>query len=103
MTLPLKIRAVNKDGITNVKVLMKHDMETGNRRGADTKIIPAWHITEVKIQHNDKDIFFGEFGPGISKDPFLNIKFKGGAKGDKVTVSWIDNKGKSRSDSTKIR
>jgi sulfur-oxidizing protein SoxZ len=47
-------------------------------------------------------VFQGEFGPAVSKDPFLNFKFKGGAKGDEVTVSWVDNKNDNRTDKAKI-
>jgi sulfur-oxidizing protein SoxZ len=47
-------------------------------------------------------VFHGEFGPAVSKDPFLNFKFKGGAKGDEVTVSWVDNKNDTRTDKAKI-
>jgi sulfur-oxidizing protein SoxZ len=44
-----------------------------------------------------------QFGPAVSKDPFLNFKFKGGAKGDKVTVTWVDNHGDKRTDETSIQ
>ena len=50
-----------------------------------------------QLKANGKDVFKGEFGPAVSKDPFLNFKYKG-AKGDKITVSWVDNKGGKRTD-----
>ncbi len=50
---------------------------------------------------NGKDVFKGEFGAAVAKDPFLNLKYKG-AKGDKVTVSWIDNKGGKRTDEATV-
>jgi sulfur-oxidizing protein SoxZ len=43
-----------------------------------------------------------EFGPSVSKNPYLAFKFKGGAKGDKITVSWKDTKGDSRTDEATI-
>ena len=33
-----------------------------------------------------------------AKDPFLNFKFKGGAKGEEVVITWVDNKGDTRTD-----
>ena len=33
-TNPMKIRATNKDGVTEVKVLVSHEMETGQRKDA---------------------------------------------------------------------
>ena len=99
---PMRIRASEKDGVVDVKVLMKHDMESGQRKDAAGKVIPAWHITLVTALVKDKVVFAGQFGPAVSKDPFLNFKFKGAAKGDKITVNWVDNKGDKRSDEAAI-
>jgi sulfur-oxidizing protein SoxZ len=38
----------------------------------------------------------------VSQNPFLSFKFKGGAKGDKVAVKWVDTKGDSRTDEATI-
>ncbi len=99
---PMKIRAANKDGVTEVKVLMSHEMETGQRKDSTGGVVPAWFITELTAKHNDKVVLAGEFGTAVSKNPYLAFKFKGGAKGDKITVSWKDNKGESRTDEAQI-
>ena len=99
---PMKIRAATKDGVTEVKVLMSHEMETGQRKDAAGAIVPAWFITELSAKHNDKVVLAAEFGPSVSKNPYLAFKFKGGAKGDKVVVSWKDNKGDTRTDEAAI-
>ncbi|UCV29529.1 thiosulfate oxidation carrier complex protein SoxZ [Ferribacterium limneticum] len=99
---PMKIRAANKDGVTEVKVLVSHEMETGQRKDAAGAIVPAWFITELVAKHGDKLVLSSEFGPSVSKNPYLAFKFKGGAKGEKVTVSWKDNKGDTRSDEAVI-
>ena len=101
-TNPMKIRAANKDGVTEVKVLISHEMETGQRKDASGATIPAWFITDLTAKHNDKVVLTSEFGTSISKNPFLAFRFKGGAKGDKVSVSWKDNKGETRSDEAAI-
>jgi sulfur-oxidizing protein SoxZ len=99
---PMKIRAANKDGVTEVKVLVSHEMETGQRKDSAGAIVPAWFITELTAKHGDKVVLNSEFGPSVSKNPYLAFKFKGGAKGDKITVSWKDNKGDSRTDEAAI-
>ena len=101
-TNPMKIRANTKDGVTEVKVLISHEMETGQRKDSAGAIVPAWFITELTAKHNDKVVLTSEFGTSISKNPFLAFKFKGGAKGDKVSVSWKDNKGETRTDEAAI-
>lgn len=102
MADPMRVRATENGGIVDVKILMKHDMETGQRKDAAGKIIPAWHIQTVIAQVNGKTVFDAQFGPAISKDPFLNFKFKGAAKGDKVSVTWVDNRGDKRTDEATI-
>jgi sulfur-oxidizing protein SoxZ len=99
---PMKIRASVKDGVTEVKVLMQHEMETGLRKDADGKLVPAWHITDVKARHNGKTVLQAQFGTAVSKNPYLVFRFKGGAAGDKVSVDWVDNKGDTRTDEAEI-
>ena len=93
-----KIRAKAKNGVTTVKVLISHKMETGLRKNKKTgKLIPAHHVTEVNAEHNGKLVFTANWGPAISKNPYLSFKFKGGVAGENVKISWIDNKGKGES------
>lgn len=99
---PMKIRASVKDGVTEVKVLMQHEMETGLRKDADGNAIPAWFINEVKVQYQDRIVLQAQYGQSISKNPYLMFHFKGGAAGEKVTVSWVDNKGDTRTDTATI-
>ena len=101
-TNPMKIRASTKDGVTEVKVLISHEMETGQRKDAAGAVVPAWFITELTAKHNDKVVLTSEFGTAVSKNPYLAFKFKGGAAGDKITVMWKDNKGETRTYEAKI-
>ncbi len=102
MADPMKIRATASGNSTEVKVLMAHEMETGQRKDAQGKTIPAWFIQTVTATWNGKTVLSAQFGPAIAKNPFLSFKFKGGAKGDKVQVSWVDNHGDKRSDEAVI-
>ena len=99
---PMKIRAASKEGVTEVKVLMSHEMESGQRKDSSGNIVPAWFITELTAKHNDKLVLSAEFGPSVSTNPYLAFKFNGGAKGDKLVVSWVDNKGDTRTDEVQI-
>ena len=99
---PMKIRANVAGDSTEVKVLMSHEMETGQRKDAQGKVIPAWHIQSVVATWNGKTVLSAEWGPAVSKNPFLSFKFKGGAKGDKVQITWTDNRGEKRTDEAVI-
>ena len=102
MADPMKIRAAEKDGMVTVRVLMAHEMETGQRKDSSGAVIPAWHIAEVEARHNDKVVMSAQWGPAVSKNPYLQFGFKGGKKGEKVSVSWKDNRGDSRTDEATI-
>lgn len=98
MAEPMKIRASLKGDVAEVKCLMNHVMETGLRKDAKTgQIVPAHHITNVTCEVAGKQVMDAQWGGGISKNPYLAIRVKGAAKGDKVKVSWTDNKGDSTS------
>jgi sulfur-oxidizing protein SoxZ len=99
---PMKIRASTKDGVTEVKVLMQHEMETGLRKDADGQLVPIWHIKDVKAQHMGKTVLEAQFGSAISKNPYLVFRFKGGAVGEKIMISWTDNKNDTRTDEAVI-
>ena len=101
MSDPMRVRATEAGGVVDVKILMKHDMEAGQRKDAAGKTIPQWFISTVTVQAQGKNVFTGEFGPAVSKDPFLNFKYKR-AKGDKVVVSWVDNRGAKRTDEATV-
>jgi sulfur-oxidizing protein SoxZ len=94
----LKIRTKQQDGLTLVRLLMTHPMETGRRRDEATgEVIPAHFIREVKIEHNGKLVVSGELSTAVSKDPYLSVRFRGGQPGDKIRVSWVDNLGRKDS------
>ena len=103
MAKSIKLRAKAKKGIVTVKALMSHPMETGLRKNKKTgKLIPAHHIQEVTAKVNDKLVLEGLWGGAISKNPYLSFKYPG-AKGDTLTLSWVDNKGQSDSASTTVK
>lgn len=102
MADPMKIRANLVGDSTEVKVLMNHEMETGQRKDSQGKTIPAWFIQTVKVTHADKVVLAAQWGTAVAKNPFLSFKFKGGAKGDKVVITWTDNHNDSRTDEAVI-
>ncbi len=100
----IKIRAKEKNGIVTVKSLLKHPMETGNRKDKKTgNKIPAHYITEVICAINGKTVMTAYLGPGVSKDPYMSFDVKGAKKGDTVKLSWTDNKGESASGEATVK
>jgi sulfur-oxidizing protein SoxZ len=102
MGLPMKIRATSKDGVTEVKVLMNHVMETGLRKDPSGQIVPALFINEVTAKLNDKVVMQAQWGTAVARNPYLAFKVKGGKSGDKVSISWKDSSGDARTDEATI-
>jgi len=100
----IKIKAKLKGGKSEVKALIKHEMETGLRKDKKTgEKIPAHFIKEVTCEHNGNVVFTANWGVAVSKNPYLSFKFTGGAVGDSIKISWVDNKGDTDSRSAKIK
>ncbi|MDQ1362499.1 MAG: sulfur-oxidizing protein SoxZ [Pseudomonadota bacterium] len=103
MTDSIKVRAKVTGGVTEVKALINHTMETGLRKDAKTgQLIPAHFIQEVTCTHNGENVLTAQWGVAISKNPYLSFKFSGAKAGDTLKVSWVDNKGETDSVETKI-
>ncbi|MFN7644295.1 MAG: thiosulfate oxidation carrier complex protein SoxZ [Burkholderiales bacterium] len=102
MADPMRIRAQAAGDKTTVRVLMSHEMETGQRKDASGKIVPAWFIQEVSAQLNGKTVMTAQWGPAVSKNPFLQFVIKGAKAGDKIGVTWVDNRGDKRTDEATV-
>jgi sulfur-oxidizing protein SoxZ len=98
----MRIRATMKEDKVEVRVLMAHEMETGLRKDASDKPVPAHYIQNVSITHNGRTVLSAQWGTSISKNPFLYFRFKGGKAGDRIAVTWLDNLGDRRTDEALI-
>ena len=98
MSDPMRIRALVQGGGAVVRVLMSHEMETGLRKDAAGKTIPAWYITDMSAALNGKTVLSAQWGTAIAKNPFTQFTIKGAKSGDKISISWTDNHGDKRTD-----
>jgi sulfur-oxidizing protein SoxZ len=99
----IKIRAKLSGDETVVKCLMSHPMENGQRKDSQTnEPIPAHFIKEVVCKWKDQVVLTALWSGGVSKNPYLAFKIKGGAIGDKIQVSWTDNQGGTQSATAEI-
>ena len=102
MAEPMRIRAQASGSNAVVRVLMSHEMETGQRKDSNGRTIPAWHITDVTATLNGRTVMTAEWGPGVSRNPFLQFTIKGARAGDKVAISWKDSRGDTRTDEVTV-
>ena len=94
---PMKMRATLGAGYTDVRVLMSHPMETGQRKAPDGNLVPLHFIQSVTVKVNGKTVVESQISQAVSRNPVFSFRVKGGAKGDKIEVAWLDNKGETNS------
>jgi sulfur-oxidizing protein SoxZ len=102
MAQPMKIRATMQGDSADVKVLISHPMETGQRKNEKGELVPQHFITGVTATLNGKPVMSAQWSQAVSRNPFLGFKVKGAKAGDKVGVSWVDNKGEKSSIETTV-
>ena len=96
MAGPMKMRATlaggnnaGAGGTTEIRVLMTHPMTTA--QSGQT----LHFIQNITVKHNGRTVIESEISQAVSRNPVLAFRLKGGAKGDKIEVRWLDNKGDS--------
>ena len=103
MADPMKIRAQMKGDVADIRILMSHPMETGQRKDAASgQLVPAHFIQAVTVDVAGRRVVDSHLGTAVSRNPVFGFKVKGAKAGDKVVVSWVDNKGDKRTDEAAI-
>ena len=103
MADPMKIRATLQGDVADVRVLMAHPMETGQRKDAAGKLVPLHFIQSITAQLNGKTVFAADMSQAVSRNPVFAFKVKGAKVGDKLSITWQDNTGDKRTDELVIR
>jgi sulfur-oxidizing protein SoxZ len=89
MAGPMKMRATLAGGNTDVRVLMTHPMTTAQSGQ------PLHFIQNITVKHNGRTVIESEISQAVSRNPVFTFRLKGGAQGDRIEVSWLDNKGET--------
>jgi sulfur-oxidizing protein SoxZ len=97
-TEPTRIRAQVQGATTIVRVRVAHEMESGQRKDAAGKVIPAWFVTEFSVTLNGRPVLTAQWGTAVAKNPFVQFALRGAKAGDRIAVAWVDNRGQQRSD-----
>jgi len=103
MASTIRVRAISNGDTTEVQALVQHPMDSGFVKDAQGQVIPAHFIQQLIFEHGGKTVFVADWGPAVSKDPYVKFAFKGGNKGDEIKIGWVDNKGASDATTAKIQ
>ena len=102
MAEAMKIRATMKGDIADIRVLVAHPMETGQRKDASGNLVAAHFIQSMTVTHNGNTVYDGQWSQAVSRNPVFAVRLKGAKVGDKVVVSWVDNKNNKRTDEATV-
>jgi sulfur-oxidizing protein SoxZ len=103
MAEPMKIRATLQGDVAEVKVLINHPMETGQRKDPNTgETIPLHFIRLVTATLNGTPVMEAQWSQAISRNPFFGFRIRGAKAGDRIAVRWSDNRGQEGSIETTV-
>jgi sulfur-oxidizing protein SoxZ len=78
--------------VIEVKTLVRHVMETGNRHDKNGNQIPRDIVNAFIAKFDGREVFRAEFGPGISANPYLAFQLRVPGPGT-IEINWIDDEG----------
>jgi sulfur-oxidizing protein SoxZ len=81
---------------------MNHPMETGQRKDGSGTLIPMHFIQEIAVKLNGKTVIDAQVSQGVSRNPVFSFRVKGAKAGDKLEISWLDNRGERNSTETSL-
>jgi sulfur-oxidizing protein SoxZ len=102
MAEPMKIRALVKGDVADVRILIAHPMETGQRRDAKGELVPLHFIQSIVVNHNGRTVYSGQWSQAVSRNPVFAVRVRGAKAGDKISVTWEDNRGDRRTDEATV-
>lgn len=85
-------KQVGKGTPFDVKVLISHPMESGQRRDTDGQAIPRKIINRFTCSLAGEEVVSFDLYPAISANPFLAFSVIAEASGT-LTMSWVDDDG----------
>ncbi|MBN2648069.1 MAG: thiosulfate oxidation carrier complex protein SoxZ [Thiotrichales bacterium] len=103
MAINIRMRGASKNGVAEIKALIKHPMESGFRMNKATgKPYPAKYIDMVEISVNGTKAIDAQWSGAVSENPYMAIQVKANA-GDEIKVTLKDNTGETGEDSIKLK
>jgi sulfur-oxidizing protein SoxZ len=95
MARSITMKAIQSAGGVEVRALINHPMSIGRLDQTSGNYVEAHYIEDVVISLNGKSIVQGDWSSGVARNPYLSFRVRGATPGDKLTLTWRDNRGAS--------
>ena len=93
--------SVKKGDLVEVKTLIAHEMESGQRKDTAGAIIPRKIIKQFEAKYNGKTVFAADWGSSVSSNPYQSFYLRAQESGT-LDCAWTDDDGSVYRSSTKI-
>lgn len=90
-------KSVAKDAFFDVKILISHPMESGQRRDDQGQVIPRKIINRFVCALDGEEVFSADLFPAIAANPFLAFSVRAGKSGT-LSMTWVDDDGHVQSE-----
>lgn len=84
-----------------VKLLISHPMESGQRRDEQGKLVPRQIIHDFRCTYNGVEVIRLELHPAVAANPFLSFAAVAEASGT-LEFSWRDDAGASQTETAQV-
>lgn len=85
-------KEAKKGDLVEVKALVSHVMESGQRKDSSGNTIPRKILNKFTCTVNGTEVFSADFEPAIAANPYIQFKFRATESGP-VVLTWIDDDG----------
>ena len=94
-------KTASKDEVITIKTLISHQMESGQRKDKDGKVIPRSIINRFTCDFNGQNVIDVAMEPAISTNPYFEFDAKVEESGE-FTFKWLDDDGSTYEDKKSI-
>lgn len=94
-------KTASKDEVITIKTLISHQMESGQRKDKDGKVIPRSIINRMTVEFNGQSVLDMTLEPAISTNPYVEFQAKVPESGE-FKFTWYDDDGSVYEDVQKI-
>jgi len=90
-------KSASKGEIIEIKSLISHPMESGQRKDKDGNAIPRQIINKLIVTFNGKEFFSSDWAPAVAANPYMAFHMRATESGT-MEFTWIDDDGTKYTD-----
>jgi len=75
-----------------IRILVQHPMESGQRRGADGQLVPRRILNALSLRFDGEEILSARFEPAMAANPLLGFHLRAERSG-MIELVWTEDGG----------